>query len=407
MATYVGIGHSENSNSTEAAVEASTKALANAGVDSSDLVLLFQTAKHSPKQFHAGVRSVVGASSRMIGGYAGGILTNNYLGYDGYQCGVVVLKSDTVKIDTFIEHGLKEHGSLKVGQRLGQQISSKNYEGEAGLIYMYDSVKSFSPSGFDMNIGTYLIDGIGESLGTWPSAAGMGMIGNIQFNPTFQFFDDQIVQQAAMGLVLHGEGVRLDTTVLHGCQPASGYHTVTKADQNVVLEIDGKPALDMIDEMLGHESSSNWEDFPLFITLGVNKGDKFSDYNEEDYASRLCMAIDKERKGLVMFEPDLISGTDIQLMRRSIDFSYIRKQAQHLYDKLDGRNPFLAIYIDCMGRAASYCGSEEEEGTEIQKVFGSQMPLFGMYTGVELGEVVGQQQALDWSGVLCIFSESK
>ena len=406
MATYVGVGHSEKPNSTEAAIAASKMAMSNAGIDSCDLVLLFQTAKHSPKQFHAGVRSVVGPSPRMIGGYAGGIITDNYLGYDGYQCGVVVLKSDIVKVDTFIEHGLKEHGSLEVGQRLGQQINSEKYEGEAGLIYMYDSVKSFSASGFDMNIGTYLMEGIGESLESWPSAAGMGMIGNIQFNPTFQFFDDQIVQQAAMGLVLHGKGVRLDTTVMHGCQPASGYHTVTGAERNVVLEIDGKPALDMIDEMLGQGMSKNWEDYPLFITLGVNKGDKFGDYNEENYASRLCMAIDKERKGLVMFEPDLTPGTEIQLMRRSIDFSYIRKRAQQLFSKLEGRRPLLAIYIDCMGRAASYCGSEEEEGAEIQKVFGSQMPLFGMYTGVELGDVAGQQQALDWSGVLCILSES-
>lgn len=380
-------------------------AMANAGVDSCDLVLLFQTAKHSPKRFHEGVRSVVGSSSRMIGGYAGGILTNDYLGYDGYQCGVVVLASDTVKVDTFIEHGLKDHGSLEVGRRLGRQVKSTDYEGAPGLIYMYDSVKNFSASGFDMNIGTYLMEGIGESLGTWPSAAGMGMIGNVQFNPTFQFFDDQVVQQAAMALVLHGEGVRLDTAIMHGCKPASSYHTVTKAERNVVLEIDGKPALNMIDEMLGAGTTTNWEDFPLFITLGVNKGDKWGEYNEEEYANRLCMAIDKDRRGLVMFEPDLTPGTDIQLMRRSIDFTYIRDRAQQLYDRLEGRNPFLAIYIDCMGRAAAYCGLEEEEGAEIQKVFGSRMPLFGMYTGVELGEVAGRQQALDWSGVLCVFSE--
>ena len=192
---------------------------------------------------------------------------------------------------------------------------------------------------------------------------------------------------------------------MHGCKPASSYHTVTKAERNVVLEIDGKPALNMIDEMLGAGTTTNWEDFPLFITLGVNKGDKWGEYNEEEYANRLCMAIDKDRRGLVMFEPDLTPGTDIQLMRRSIDFTYIRDRAQQLYDRLEGRNPFLAIYIDCMGRAAAYCGLEEEEGAEIQKVFGSRMPLFGMYTGVELGEVAGRQQALDWSGVLCVFSE--
>ena len=102
-----------------------------------------------------------------------------------------------------------------------------------------------------MNIGTYLIEGMGETLGAWPTAAGMGMIGNIQFNPTFQFFNDDIMQQVAMALVLHGPRCRLDTVVMHGCKPASGYHTVTKAARNVVLEIDGKPALDAIAYPLG------------------------------------------------------------------------------------------------------------------------------------------------------------
>jgi hypothetical protein len=405
MATIAGVGSSESPDSRAAGIETARAALREAGSDGCDLALLFHTAKHDPRQFHDGVRSVVGSSARLIGGYAGGIITRDYLGYDGYQSAVAVLSSDTVKIDMFIEHGLNEHGEHEIGRRLGRQIRSKWYHGKPGLIYMYDSVKSFSATGgFDMNIGTHLMEGLSESLDSWPSAAGMGMIGNIQFNPTFQFFDDQIVQQAAMALVLHGSS-RLDTIVMHGCKPASAYHTVTRADRNVVLEIDGKPALDAVAKMLGPDSDRGWQDYPLFITLGVNKGKKFGEYKEEEYANRLCMAIDQQRRGLVMFEPDLTPGTEIQLMRRSVDFDYIRQRAQQLHDDLGPRKPFLALYIDCMGRAASYCGSDGEEGAEVQKVIGSQMPLLGMYTGVELGAVGGRQQALDWSGVLCVFSE--
>ena len=118
------------------------------------------------------------------------------------------------------------------------------------------------------------------------------------------------------------------------------------------------------------------------------------------------MAVDADRKALVMFEPDLTPGTEIQLMRRSVDFDYIRTRAEKLTQRLEGRNPFFAVYIDCMGRAGAYCGSAREEGAEIQAVFGSRMPLLGMYTGVEIGPVGDMpQQALDWSGVLCVFSE--
>ncbi len=117
------------------------------------------------------------------------------------------------------------------------------------------------------------------------------------------------------------------------------------------------------------------------------------------------MAIDKERKGLVMFEPDLKAGDEVQLMRRSIDFSYMQKRCEDLMSLVGDRKPVIAFYIDCVGRAAAYSGTEGEEAAEIQKFFGSKVPLLGLYTGVEIAKVGSQVQALDWTGVLCLLSQ--
>jgi hypothetical protein len=207
-----------------------------------------------------------------------------------------------------------------------------------------------------------------------------------------------------MALVLSG-GVQMDTIIMHGCKPSSDYHTITKAEWNAVLEIDGKPAVDAIAEMLGPDSDRGWEDYPFFVTLGVNKGDKFGEFNEEEYANRMVMAVDKERRGLIMFEPDLKEGFEVQLMRRSIDFDYIRERTEDLLRRVESRKPFFALYIDCAGRASAFCGTEGEEAEEVQKVISSKMPLLGMYSGVEIAKVGGDIQALDWTGVLCVFSE--
>lgn len=406
MGTCAGVGHTINSNSVDAGVEAAQMALGEANINSPHVALMFHTANHDPRQFHAGVRSVLGADTRLLGGFTGGVITRDYLGYDGYEGAVAVLSSDTVEFDAFSEFGLKERGEREVGVNLGEQIRP-SLDGEGvGLIYMYDSIKSFTPeSGFDLNIGTYIVEGMTEGLGTWPAAAGMGMIGNMQLSPTFQFFDDQVVQQAALALLARGGSFRLHSTIMHGCRPASSYHTVTRAEKNIVLEIDGRPALDVVDELMGPESDKSWADYPLFVTFGVNKGDKFGPFREEQYANRLCMAVDRERRGLIMFEPDLVEGSEVQLMRRAIDFDYIGARSEQILDDVGEREPFFALYIDCMGRASAYCGSDGEEGMEVQKVIGSRMPLLGLYTGVELGAVMGRQQALDWTGVLCVFCE--
>ena len=77
---------------------------------------------------------------------------------------------------------------------------------------------------------------------------------------------------------------------MHGCKPSGAYHKITKADENVILEIDGRTWLEEITRMLGTTPDRNWEEYPLFVTLGLNKGDKFGEFKEENYANRLCMA---------------------------------------------------------------------------------------------------------------------
>jgi len=404
VGTKAGVGYSEKPKSYDAGVEATRAAITEAGVSECELAIMYSTSKHEPTELRDGVRSVIGPNARLIGGYAMGAFTKDQLGYDGYQMAVAVLSSHSMKVDMFIEKGLPDN-EYNIGIALGEQVKSKDYVGTPNILLMYDSIKGKAPEGvvFNLNLATPLIEGMRHSLGTWPPAAGVGMLGDLQSNPTYQWFDDRIEQQAAMALVLSG-GVRMDTIIMHGCKPSSGYRTITKAEHNVVLEIDDKRAVDAVAELLG-ESYKSWEEFPFFVTLGVNKGDKFAEFREEEYANRLVMGVDKDRGGLIMFDADLTAGSEVQLMRRSIDFGYMRERAESLLKRVRDRKPFFALYIDCAGRASAYCGSEGEEAEEVQKIIGSRMPLLGMYSGVEIAKVGQDMQALDWTGVLCVFSE--
>jgi hypothetical protein len=403
MSTKAGVGYSEDPRSWDAGVEAATAAMKNADTSQCELAIIYSTEKHDAAQLRNGLRSVIGNEARLIGGNAVGIITADRLGYEGHQVGVAVVQSDTLQIEMFIQRGLPDK-EREVGLALGRDIKTREYRGEPNLLLMYDSVKRSAAEGLALNMATPLIEGISEALGTWPPAAGVGMTGSMQWNPTFQWFDDTIEQNTAMALVLAG-GVRMDTIIMHGCKPAGAYHKITAADGNVILEIDGRPALRVIADMLGVSDDRSWEEYPLFVTLGLNKGDKFAEFKEENYANRLCMAIDKSRNGLVMFEPDLVAGSEIRLMRRSIDFEYIGLRAMHLVEQLEGRRPFLALYIDCAARASTYCGTDREEAEEVQRIIGSRMPLLGMYSGVEIAKVGSAMQALDWTGVLCVLSE--
>src|SRR4029079_4872027 len=72
-----GVGYSDRSDSREAGAEAARLAMAQAGTESCDLVLVFPTSKHDAVALCEGVRSVVGLRPRIAGGSSVGTITND------------------------------------------------------------------------------------------------------------------------------------------------------------------------------------------------------------------------------------------------------------------------------------------------------------------------------------------
>ena len=401
-ATRGGVGYSELPNPLEAGAEAARRAMAQAGVDVCDLVFLFATAKQDPVAVRDGVRSVVGRSARLMGGATVGVITNDFLGYEGHQVGVAVVKSPALRIELFHEPDIsnREHDA---GFRLGERVRAAfPSEQPGGLVIMYDVVNT--GIGSSLNLATPFLAGMAKAIGTWPTTAGGALMGDLQFSRGFQWIDDQIVTRSAAALAF--SGLRMDTIQMHGCRPSGRYRTVTAADGNMVLEIDGRPALDVVAEMLGPNTErSAWEDYPIFVTFGINNGDKFGPFREDDYAVRLCSAVDRARGGLAFFGDDLQPGQEFQLMRRSLDLDYMSRRVGELMGRVEGRRPVLALYIDCAGRCSAMTGTDGEEATEIQKALGDRVPLIGLYVGGEIARAGDVMQSHNWAGVLSIFSE--
>lgn len=401
MPTKAGVGFSEHTHSREAGIEAARMARDRSESESPDLVLVMATAKHNPTQLVDGVRTVVGEQAHLFGGSTSGIITNEQVGHVGYQVGVAVLSSDRMNAEVLVQNELADR-EYEAGRRLGEQLNESD---ASSFIFLYDFLKRTVPEGGpELNWATPLLEGMDEALDEWPTTAGAGLLTDAQFiAPAHQWGDDRIEQQSVIGLALSGD-VRMDTLILHGCKPSSPYYTITRVEDSEVLEIEGRPALDVIDEVIGRDGEVESENYPLFVTLGHNKGEKYAPYKEESYAIRNSFAIDEERRSLRMFEPDLQAGDEVQLMRRSFDLDYIGERIQDFLKGFDGRSPSFAFYIDCTGRAPTYSGLDEDEAEEVQKHIGD-IPLLGFYSGCEIAKCGSGVQPLSWTGVLCVFSE--
>ena len=398
----VGVGYSDNPESNPAGLEAAQMALTQAQREGPcDLALMFSTARHDQTALREAVASVLGASVPVYGGGAAGVITNDFFGYAGDQIALACIWLDGVECAALVEGGLNESEET-TGIRLGRRLAELGAEPDSPVMLFYDALDC--REGVRMLMATWLLQGLEKGLGFIPDLTGAGLMGDHACSPTQQWIGQEMGGYKAIALAFSGD-IRLDNVIMHGCRPATDYYTVTKAAGQVILEINGKPALQFIDELLN--SAIAPEQYPFFLIFGVNHGERWGEYNEDYYASRLCLGIDPDSGGIVMFEPDMVEGTEFQLMFRSLELDYLKPKIDRIFSQLNGREPVFAVYIDCAGRCSGYAGNDLEDALVLQEAVAGRVPLLGLYTGVEIASIGGRPRGLDWTGVFCLFSQGE
>ena len=400
MNTLIGISANNQTDSFIAGQRAASAAIEHGRITRPDFALIFCGGKHNPREFLNGVNTILPDVPK-AGGSSFGIISNDFIGYDGFEVGVTIFQSDKIRFQVFSQ-GELNIDEYKAGEELGKKISTALRDDSRALLLFYDSSKQQQPP--MLNFATPLVKALEGSIPESISIAGGGFLADMMLSTCYQIVDNEIMTQHVIGILISGE-CSMDTAILNGCQPCSDYVTITKTHGPLVMEIENMPALDMIDELLGPGHGINVKDFAMNLTLGVNKGDKFSEFRESDYANRLTLAVDEPSKSLVMFEPDLQQGSEVQLMRRSMDPQYVGKVIGDMKSRLGNSKPVLAFYINCGGRAKPFSGVEFEDAEEVRKALGD-IPYAGFYSGVEIAKVGNALQPLDWTGVMCLISES-
>ncbi|MDL2267857.1 FIST C-terminal domain-containing protein [Desulfovibrio sp. OttesenSCG-928-G15] len=399
----VGVGFSDEPDTASCARAAAVKAVQEAGRNAPcDLVLLFATARHDGEIIRKVVASVVGEGVPIVGGGAVGTMVNDRFGYGGDQLALAVIWLENTTVKLVCQDRLHE-GEREAGEKLGRKLAETGLSPDAPVLFFYDAIDR-TGGGIRMVTATMLLEGIKKGLGFLPAISGGGLQGDYICTPTRQLTGQGVSGQNAMALVFGGD-VRMDCTIIHGCRPVTGYYTVTRADGQILLEINGVPALGFMEELLGKAVPP--EQWPFFLFFGVNRGrSKWDDLKEENYVNRPCVAIDRKRNGIVMSEPDMVAGTEFQVMYRSLDLDYMAPRIEALFQGLGGRKPVFALYVDCAGRAAAQAGIELEDALVVQQCVAARVPLLGLYTGVEIAPVRGEPCGLGLTGVFCLFSIS-
>jgi small ligand-binding sensory domain FIST len=202
------------------------------------------------------------------------------------------------------------------------------------------------------------------------------------------------MSEGALSGVLFSEDVIVATRLTQGCSPLGPQHRVTEARHNVLIRLDGRPALDVLREDAGRELAANLATAGgyLFAGLPVDGSDT------GDYVVRNLVGLDPARKLVAIGQP-VKPGTQVLFCRRdrgaaSDDLARMLESVKTgLY-----RQPRGALYFSCLGRGASLFGESSEELRMIADGLGD-VPLVGFFCNGE----ISHNRLYGYTGVLTLF----
>lgn len=254
--------------------------------------------------------------------------------------------------------------SFEAGQRLAERLPAD------GLVHVL-----VISDGQSVN-GSELVRGLTQKLPPGVNLTG-GLAGDgPRFERTLVFADKTPAENTISALGLYGDALRVGWGSLGGWDPFGPERVITKADANVLYELDGKPALELYKTYLG-EHASGLPATGLLFPLSIRRGDKT--------LVRTILGVDEKTQSLT-FAGDVPVGTVAQLMKanfeRLIDGAH--GAASTSYQAIGSETPDLAILISCVGRRLVLQQRTEEEVEGVRDVLGEGAVLAGFYSYGEI-----------------------
>jgi len=381
-------------------------AQADLGDEPADLIVAFVGGKHAPEAALAALRAAFPGIT-LAGGAAAGAISAHGFGYGGFEIGLIAFAGADVTPAVVATRDLLS-GEFAAGETLGEAVRARTEDGQAVLL-LFDSVASTAP--LKLHPASQIMAGFQSGLAARElHIVGGGLLTDINLSDGWLLDGGEVCKHAAAALIFP-PGIAAETVIFHGCRPASSFLDITKIEGAEVLELNGEPALTVVERMLGLTlGTTSGQQLSLVATLGQKQGDPYAPFDENAYVNRLILQANPERGSLTLFEPDFEVGARVQIMSRDniLMLESVTRGVDDLRSRMAAKTTLLGLYIDCAGRASVMTGAETEEAELVVETLAPKFPFMGFYSGVEIAPFAGgTSRPLDWTGVLTVLQAAR
>ena len=211
---------------------------------------------------------------------------------------------------------------------------------------------------------------------------------------------DQLHRQGAVGVALSGN-VLIDAVVAQGCRPVGPPCFITRCDAHLLFELDGRPALDVLDEICGNLSEADLEFArgALFVGLVMKRG--LETYGQGDFLLRNLLGAMPDERALAV-GARLQENDVIQFHVRDARASWEDLDSLMAYHAAHCPAPEGALMFSCLGRGANLYG---EMGHDTKVVYShlGEIPMGGFFCNGELGPVAGHTFLHGYTSAIAFF----
>lgn len=203
------------------------------------------------------------------------------------------------------------------------------------------------------------------------------------------FCNDRLYREGTVGLALTGNIV-LETIVAQGCRPIGKPLQVTKADRNIIIELDEQVPLVVLRDLIGSLSDEDRMLAQNSLFVGVAMDEFKLALQQGDFLIRGILGVDPSA-GAIAIGDRVRPGQRLQFHLRDAEASAedLELLLQQYQDQSASEpSAVAALMFSCLGRGEGLYGKPNFD-SQLFRRYINDIPIGGFFCGGEIGPVAG------------------
>jgi small ligand-binding sensory domain FIST len=386
MSVRIAGGLSTASDPRQGAYEAACRVAADLAGAPVDLAVVFASGTHlaAPEATLEGIHEGL-APDVLVGCGAAGIVGDEREIEDGTAVAVWAASFEDGAVSTFHAEVHEVEGGVAIS-------GMPELEGAGGAILLPDPY-------------SFPTDGVLSELAE--RAPGVPVLGGVSSARTLDgdaalFLGEQVVPGGAVGLRF--DGIEVLPCVSQGATPIGPELTITAGEGRVIHELAGRPALEVLRDVIEGLGEAERAILTQGLLLGVVIESGRPDYAHGDFLVRGVLGGDPET-GTIAVGAAVAPGQVVRVHARDAATADrdLHEALELRREALGGERPAGALMFTCNGRGRGMFGVPDHDAATVATELGG-APAAGFFAAGEIGPVGGQCFLHGFTATVAVFA---